>query len=248
MKKLTNKFISCISTLTILLASVPFVSIAEETNDSSLTFYDIYEMTEAERQALCKRNNISYNSEKDIYDELTGGYVGKYYCIVNSDFLNTGIDSRENLLGFETEVINNKDYYSKSVTELLGLPDELIELEYSGMSHFSSTAYIDSEFKIVLKSDDMKENAKICSSALIFLEMNPNVAGTLRSYLGGGAFMKGDLNSDLQVTIADAVIMQQYLLGIRKWNGYSFCVDINNDDRVDVFDLVLLRKILISEE
>lgn len=76
MKKLTNKFISCISTLTILLASVPFVSIAAEIDDSSLTFYDIYEMTEAEIHELCERNDISYTSEKSIYNELTGGYVG----------------------------------------------------------------------------------------------------------------------------------------------------------------------------
>lgn len=248
MLKKIAKLISCVASLTMLLTSVPFVSVAEETDVSSLTFYDIYEMTETERQSLCERNDISYTSEKSIYNELTGGYVGSYYCVVDSNFLNTGFDSREDLFGFETEVINNKEHYSRSVTERLGLPEDLIELKYNGMSHLSSTAYIDSEFIIVLKSDDVKEKAKVLSTALIFFEVNPNVAGTLRNYLAGGAFMKGDLNSDLQVTIADAVIMQQYLLGARKWNGYSFFADINNDDRVDVFDLVLLRKLLISQE
>lgn len=62
-----------------------------------------------------------------------------------------------------------------------------------------------------------------------------------------GTGLKGDLNNDGQVTIADLVIMNKYILGSQNpeksqlLNG-----DMNNDGYVDSFDLVLLRKTFIS--
>ncbi|MDE6666184.1 MAG: DUF4832 domain-containing protein [Ruminococcus sp.] len=60
--------------------------------------------------------------------------------------------------------------------------------------------------------------------------------------------IKGDLNSDGQVTTADLVILEKYILGSQKLEKAQFInADINDDSSVDSFDLVLLRKILINK-
>lgn len=57
----------------------------------------------------------------------------------------------------------------------------------------------------------------------------------------------GDINSDSEVTIADAVKMQRYLLGIDEISmGDCFAGDLTGDNTVDVFDMVLLRQKLVK--
>lgn len=57
----------------------------------------------------------------------------------------------------------------------------------------------------------------------------------------------GDVNIDGTVSIADAVALQNYLLGRTKtltnWKNADLC----KDDRIDVFDMVLMRKLLIEK-
>ena len=59
--------------------------------------------------------------------------------------------------------------------------------------------------------------------------------------------VKGDCNSDGQFTIADVVTLQNWLLGrnvkIKDWRAADLC----KDDRLDVFDLCLMRRLLIEE-
>ena len=62
-----------------------------------------------------------------------------------------------------------------------------------------------------------------------------------------GHTVLGDINQNEDISIADAVLVQRYLLG-----SYSFTetqlelADINQDGRVDVFDMVEMRKLLIQ--
>lgn len=59
--------------------------------------------------------------------------------------------------------------------------------------------------------------------------------------------LKGDINSDGEFNIADAVVLQQFLLGkkveVRNWKAADFC----EDNRLDVFDMCLMRKKLIEK-
>ena len=62
-----------------------------------------------------------------------------------------------------------------------------------------------------------------------------------------GIDKKGDVNCDGEVTIADAVLLQKWLLAvpgtqIPYWKNADLC----EDDRLDVFDLVLMRRALIE--
>lgn len=67
-----------------------------------------------------------------------------------------------------------------------------------------------------------------------------------RTFISLGSVIKaGDCNNDGDVTIADAVMLQKYLLGsgsLTNWKNADLC----KDDRIDVFDMVLMRKLLIE--
>lgn len=58
--------------------------------------------------------------------------------------------------------------------------------------------------------------------------------------------VKGDVNNDASVNVADLVMLQKFLLGAEK-EITADNADMNHDYTVDVFDLVLLRKLLISQ-
>ena len=53
----------------------------------------------------------------------------------------------------------------------------------------------------------------------------------------------GDTNNDGKINIADAVLLQQYLLGNVEISGNA---DANQDGVVDIFDMVYMRKLLIG--
>lgn len=58
----------------------------------------------------------------------------------------------------------------------------------------------------------------------------------------------GDLNNDSKVGIADAVVMQNYLLGGTKLTEEQYAAaDMNSDKSVDTFDLIIMRKKLVEE-
>lgn len=62
---------------------------------------------------------------------------------------------------------------------------------------------------------------------------------------GETSFLMGDVNDDGEFSIADAVMLQKWLLNageLYNWQNGDFC----KDNRIDVFDLCLLRKRLIE--
>lgn len=65
--------------------------------------------------------------------------------------------------------------------------------------------------------------------------------------VGKSNILAGDLNNDSKVGIADAVIMQNYLLGGAKFTELQFLsADMNKDKSVDTFDLIVMRKKLVE--
>ena len=58
--------------------------------------------------------------------------------------------------------------------------------------------------------------------------------------------LEGDVNCDGEITVADAVLLQKWLLAVpdtklADWKATDLC----KDDRLDVFDLCLMRKELL---
>lgn len=69
-----------------------------------------------------------------------------------------------------------------------------------------------------------------------------------RTFISLGSSVKeGDCNNDGYVNIADAVMLQRYLLGngsLTNWKNADLC----KDNRIDTFDMVLMRKLLIPPQ
>ena len=59
----------------------------------------------------------------------------------------------------------------------------------------------------------------------------------------------GDVNGDGTFGIADVIMLQKWLLGVSNtrfvnWKAADFC----EDDKLDIFDLCLMKRALISNE
>lgn len=60
--------------------------------------------------------------------------------------------------------------------------------------------------------------------------------------------MKGDVNQDGKMDVADVVLLQKWLLAVpdtnlSDWKAADLCVD----GRLDVFDLVMMRGMLLEK-
>ena len=59
--------------------------------------------------------------------------------------------------------------------------------------------------------------------------------------------IRGDVNGDRRLTIADLVMFQRWLMGNCKINFNSWkCADLCEDDRLDMFDLLELRRLFLK--
>lgn len=77
----------------------------------------------------------------------------------------------------------------------------------------------------------------------VFISFDKNgesKAVTIKAFLF--SYTRGDFNNDSELTIADLVLMQKWLLAAPDAKKEPGCGDLNKDGVVDVFDLILLRK------
>ena len=61
------------------------------------------------------------------------------------------------------------------------------------------------------------------------------------------AYLQGDVNNDGEFNISDAVLLQKWLLGISNDGIVNWkSADLYEDDRLDAFDMIEMRKLLIN--
>lgn len=101
----------------------------------------------------------------------------------------------------------------------------------------------------------------VCTPCLV--DMNPDGSHDVATYDYGDdwsshqtfditevpEFIPGDINCDLSVSVADAVLLQKWLLGtsnatLENWKAGDLC----KDNRIDVFDMIEMRKLLIQNK
>ncbi|MGN0620359.1 MAG: glycosyl hydrolase family 8 [Porcipelethomonas sp.] len=77
----------------------------------------------------------------------------------------------------------------------------------------------------------------------------------LAAYYGYGIYpvestgLKGDIDLDSKVSVSDAVLLSETLLGIKKVSEKQLeRADMNEDKTINVFDLILLRRYIIETE
>lgn len=77
-----------------------------------------------------------------------------------------------------------------------------------------------------------------------FTKANTNVRNAYNSL---NKLMKGDIDGDRKVTIKDAVAVQRYILGIKKFNQrHCYIADFNDDGKVSIADIVLIQRHIIG--
>jgi len=93
----------------------------------------------------------------------------------------------------------------------------------------------DGELTVNLRSEDKAIN-------LCYIIIRP-----LETEAASTKGRKGDINLDGEVNVADAVLMQKYILGSSELTGeQAYAADIAADAVPDVFDMSALRKLLIA--
>lgn len=66
--------------------------------------------------------------------------------------------------------------------------------------------------------------------------------------IGKSNIVAGDLNTDGKISISDAVVLQNYLLGGSALSEIQFVsADMNSDKSVDTFDMIIMRQKLVDE-
>ena len=76
--------------------------------------------------------------------------------------------------------------------------------------------------------------------------INTSGFGVMELKSSAGDLQIGDVNIDGTVDIADLVLLQQYLVNSVKYLDDGFLADVVQDDVVNVFDAIALRRIVMS--
>ncbi len=59
--------------------------------------------------------------------------------------------------------------------------------------------------------------------------------------------IKGDINNDGDVKVADIVVMQKFLTGKHTFNdAEQFSADLNEDEKINVFDMIVLKRMVMK--
>lgn len=61
------------------------------------------------------------------------------------------------------------------------------------------------------------------------------------------AVLKGDFNADSRIDVSDLVLLQKKLLGVTAITDYDLKAEINNDECINIFDWIELKRILITQ-
>ena len=121
----------------------------------------------------------------------------------------------------------------------LNIPANITNFYYSGLNGSSvTTINVDTSNPYysskdgVMYSKDMSTLVKFPTATFISL---------------GALAVEGDCNDDGIFSIADAVSLQNFLLGRTTTLGNWKNADLCKDNRLDVFDMVLMRRLLIEK-
>lgn len=110
---------------------------------------------------------------------------------------------------------------------------------------------LDVKYEYFLKgSDDFNKNHTPTDSYYLVNLKYPEIAAwnygenpALTTTAPPDEYEHGDLNRDGKISVADLVYLSSHVLGIEE---AEYPCDLNNDGRTDVFDVILMRQILVE--
>jgi len=129
---------------------------------------------------------------------------------------------------------------------LISPPDKSVyvideELDLSGCG--LKVSYDKGNSQIINKNDGLTGSADLSSPGQKELSLTYN--GKTITY-PITVIKKGDVNADGNINISDAVMLQGWLLGRTKTLPNWKAADLCEDEHIDVFDMVLLRQLLVE--
>lgn len=87
------------------------------------------------------------------------------------------------------------------------------------------------------------------NSIYVYLEKNTNACDTYTVTLSDKTALKGDVNEDLKVNSADALIVLQHVVGIKTLAGTWFkTADLNNDKKLNSSDALSILRIAVGQD
>lgn len=200
------------------------------------------------------------------YTEMTTDAVfdyTSYYTLASCKLL--GSDNGGFFMYFDYALDNKKDRSLFCVdTGYYEYEEDYIPVSVSGNAEITSVrhggSWIDGNLEIATCDEVSYVIIEPTGDGLAEVHsfiLNPNSATVLtvengqflteRNSLGCEPLETGDLNMDYRISIADAVVFQKYILGsLKLTDGQKYIADMNDDGSVDIFDMVLIRKKVIS--
>lgn len=231
------------------------------------SFEELREMDEESLKSYCNLNNLKYVSPEEVQADL--GHGGKLSIRMKpSGFAVDGVEDvccAENISDIDRH--NFSDYSVAKMIKSLNVNEEyynitLDEREFAvcnervfipetetAESRFVKLASLDVEIDDYYKKNlSDEEIIRLHQLIRIQPDLDVNFHSYSVQYSGYVAsekeFVEGDANGDGKFNIADVVRLQKWLLGMTETidvNG----ADVYQDGEIDVFDLCLLRKMVV---
>lgn len=170
-----------------------------------------------------------------IFGDREFTYIDVPDSLIGAEIIQSACDSKNytNTLG-TFEAVTDINVYIALDSRVATVPEWLNEWEKSGLSLKSSN---DVEFVLYRK--------KVKSGETVTLGVNGQSSGCVGySVIVTDEIVQGDVNADGVLSVADIVTMQKYILNSGMINNWK-AGDLYEDGRIDVFDLCLMRQMLI---
>lgn len=208
------------------------------------TFNDIYNMSEEEIKGVFYRRELDDENRYIVYNSDNVSY-GTTTVLIKSD----------NYINEDKEVDMDKLRYS------LGLPYDKFEIVVDRDGKFYSYSNDEGYYypfknpclcRIKAIADDEETAKKLFAAAMNLVELNNDFGYAIVDKPATPAMkapetVRGDANNDGSFNVSDVVILNRWLISadgaeLPNWKA----VDFDGDDRIDVFDLAIMKKELVK--
>lgn len=151
----------------------------------------------------------------------------------------------ETVYGFNSSINNPVSYDGTMVFDYGDLTESLIDFyENFDLRISLNDTYSDGN---KIKYKNMKITDSLGNVVSDYGTLNLNLDGSSYAPTSRIRLSKGDIDLNKNITVDDAIILQDYLLGKQKISYLQyFLSDLNNDGSVDIFDLSILKRQLTS--
>ena len=194
---------------------------------------------ESGREFTLKKTSDSFIDYSVDLGKMSRNWYGEY------DGTDGDITVRRNIKFSITDITDNGEIKGTGIIS----PSDKAEAQYAVDGSYYFKGDIDEKSgKIYIKGNEWIDRP---SSNFSFAVFNGIITdGTIDGYTEEGLWkmestdvLKGDLNFDNLLTVADLVALQKYLLTENDFNKSLFYyADMNDDEKVNAFDLILLRQ------